>query len=343
MKNYTQLKLNSAFVFACFSLIMLSSCGSYQYVGSTSDGIYSEDEPEYVVIEDVSYQEEPNSNYYSNYFREKALEVESTEDVDPVFTDVDSYESQSNINSNQNAGWGDNSSQVNINVYDSGWNNWGWGYPYNGWNNWGWNRPFGWNYGYGWNNWGWNSWGWNNWGWNNWGWNSGFYGGYYGGLHPFYGYGYGFYGNPYYGYNGFRNNYAYSTSRRGSSNGYLNRNYAPNSRSSSLLNRRGSTTSNGTRVNSQPRGRTESSTRPRVNNSSNQPRTSSPRYNTPRKNTPRTSTPRTSTPRTSTPRSSTPRATTPRSSTPRSYSTPRSNSSYSSPRSSSSSSSRRPR
>lgn len=333
MKNYTQLKLNSAFVFACFSLIMLSSCGSYQYVGSTSDGIYSEDEPEYVVIEDVSYQEEPNSNYYSNYFREKALEVESTEDVDPVFTDVDSYESQSNINSNQNAGWGDNSSQVNINVYDSGWNNWGWGYPYNGWNNWGWNRPFGWNYGYG----------WNSWGWNNWGWNSGFYGGYYGGLHPFYGYGYGFYGNPYYGYNGFRNNYAYSTSRRGSSNGYLNRNYAPNSRSSSLLNRRGSTTSNGTRVNSQPRGRTESSTRPRVNNSSNQPRTSSPRYNTPRKNTPRTSTPRTSTPRTSTPRSSTPRATTPRSSTPRSYSTPRSNSSYSSPRSSSSSSSRRPR
>jgi hypothetical protein len=251
MKNYTQLKLNSAFVFACFSLIMLSSCGSYQYVGSTSDGIYSEDEPEYVVIEDVSYQEESNSNYYSNYFKEKALEVEGTEDVNPVFTDVDSYESQSNVNSNQNAGWGDNSSQVNITVYDNGWNNWGYGYANYGWNNWGygynsfgWNRPYGWNYGYG---------------WNNWGWNSGFYGGYYGGFYPNYGYGYGYYGNPYYGYNGYRNNYAYNNTRRGSGNGYLNRNYNSNSRNNnnSVLSRRSSTNSNGTRVSTQPRGRTE--------------------------------------------------------------------------------------
>lgn len=315
MKNSILFGFKPLLVIAVISLFTLNSCGSYQYV-STTDGIYDDDEPGYTVIEEVEETEASTPNYYGNYFKGKAIESEGiiTEEEE-IFTEVDSYESTSN-NESSNAGWGENSSDVVINVYNNGWNNYGWNNPYSfyGPNLWGWNSYRGYNrYANG----------WNNWGWNNWACNIGFYGGW---NFPNYGYGYGYnygyYGNPYnsYGFNNYNRygrNYAYNNYRRNSlNNSYFNRNSALNSRLSNSRLRRN--TSNGTRVNSTPRTK-NSSVRPRTNTS--KPRTVRPRTNT--------SQPRSVRPRTSSPRSSTPRNNT--YSSPR----PRSNNSYSSPRTSS--------
>ena len=323
MKKYTFIKAKTVTLVTLLALF-LSSCGSYQYVGSTSDGIYGEDESKgYTVIEDAPETTEASSDYYSNYFREKGLDAEEVTEEEEVFTDVDSYSSNTEQQVTNNSGWGEGSSNVTINVYNNGWNNWGWNSPYYGrygWNNWGYNS---WGYqNIGWNNWGWSNWGWNNnwnhYGWNNWGWNGGFYNGW---NNPYYSY----YGNGY--YNGYRRGYAYNNSRRGSyRSSYLGKNaYSSRSRLGTKTPRT-----------SKPRVKNTPRTRPRANS----PRTSQPRTK-PRAVKPRRS-PRASSPRTSTPRSSSPRSySTPRSSSPRSYSTPRSSSSSS--RGTSRSSSRRPR
>ena len=148
-------KINSLLYFFMISFFVFS-CGSYQYVGIYEDGIYSDD--------DSSNQNSSlNTNdYYTDYFKGKAIEYESND----FFTDVESYTGNYNNAENfysENAGWGQNNDpNVVINIQTRpdygmfwGWNNWRW-------NNWGWNN-------WGWNNWGWNNWGWNNWGWNNWG------------------------------------------------------------------------------------------------------------------------------------------------------------------------------
>ena len=138
-------KINSLLYFFMISFFVFS-CGSYQYVGIYEDGIYSDD--------DSSNQNSSlNTNdYYTDYFKGKAIEYESND----FFTDVESYTGNYNNAENfysENAGWGQNNDpNVVINIqtrpdYGMFW----------GWNNWRWN------------NWGWNNWGWNNWGWNNWG------------------------------------------------------------------------------------------------------------------------------------------------------------------------------
>ncbi|TCK66625.1 hypothetical protein DFQ05_1895 [Winogradskyella wandonensis] len=209
-KKYTPFMLLGA-------LIMLTSCGSYQYVGYDNDGIYSSDE---VVVEvEQAATNRTNSNYYANYFADQVTDAQlAQEETDEVFTDIDSYTS-GNVANNEveiiedYGGWGQVNDRVVINYYDNGWNNWGWG-----WDPWLWNGGFGWgwnNWGWGWNRWnrwgglgfGW-GWGWNDpwlwnggfgWGWNNyWGWNNGFY----------------------------RNNLAFNRSRRGA----YNRDLALNSR-----------------------------------------------------------------------------------------------------------------
>ena len=213
-------------------LFVMMSCGSYQYVGVESDGIYGEPEmrvnPQQREDAVVEMPNENNSDYYQNYFRNKALEYDAMIENSAIFTDVDSYNSDGYVENdsipaaNQNyGGWGQNSNSVTINYIDNGWNNWGW-------NNWGWNY-YGWNdFYYPWNTW--NNWGWNNW---NWGWNDPFwYSPYYGNFYAgwgFYGY-YPYYSNyyrypysyryPYYGY-GYRDRYysrrpSFSATRRGS-------------------------------------------------------------------------------------------------------------------------------
>ena len=159
MKLFTFLsnKLN-AFT-AIIAAIALTSCGSYQYVGQTNDGIYETSDAygqQTVVIEEGNNND--NNDYYTNYFREKALEAEAYDNNNnEIFTDIDTYEGTYSDTTAvvQKAGWGDSNDQVVINVYNDvysnqiaryGWNNWGWnswGMTPWGWNSWRWNRPWG--------------------------------------------------------------------------------------------------------------------------------------------------------------------------------------------------------
>ncbi|MBO6534382.1 MAG: hypothetical protein JJ967_15200, partial [Muricauda sp.] len=154
--------------------LFMASCGSYQQASYYDDGIYTPNN-RVVSVEKRNAQaervEQQENNIYGDYFGDKANEYGEILDSE-VFTDVDSYSSQTqndtipygeqtdyfayNNNYNGNPGWGDNPSNISINVYD---NSWGWG----------WNDPWLWNGGWGWNaGWG---WGWNNpWRWNRWGW-----------------------------------------------------------------------------------------------------------------------------------------------------------------------------
>ena len=182
------------------SFLMLSSCGSFQYVGYDNDGIYNSEEVT-VDVERASNSRE-GSEFYSNYFSLESQQMQDISEENEIFTDVDSYNSGNAVNQQvqeipgNNAGWGQVNDQIVVNIHNNGWNNWGWGFQdpwlFNGgfgWNNWGWNG-FGWNRWNRWNRWGgqgfglcWNNWGWNQgfgwnggFGWNNLGWNNGFHG-----------------------------------------------------------------------------------------------------------------------------------------------------------------------
>lgn len=304
----------------------LASCSSYQYVGQNTDGIYGGDQnkTEADVVE-ADVEQSNDNTYYKNYFKNTAKEMESN-GQDDVFVDIDAYEgtySDETVDvdrvSTGYAGWGENSTEVSINVYNTGFNNY-WHRPYYGWSNWGWSRPYyGWNIGFG-------------------------YGYGYGGFYnpyiysPYYGYG----GHPYYGhyygnYGYGRNGVAYSGSRRG---GVYGRTSVLGRRVQSNAGIR--TNTSRVRTTATPRVRANSTAKPRVRSTTPRVRTTTPRVrpSAPRTSTPRTTTPRSSKPRvkSTTPRRSTPRATTPRRSTPR-MTTPRSSSPrMSTPRSSGSSS-----
>jgi len=210
--------------------LFLASCGSYQQASYyDNDGIYS-DEAQRVAVErhpqPARQQATDKNNVYGEYFGQKADEYGEILDSE-IFTDVDSYSgvAQDSLSAdtepdyyydpnntyNGYGGWGDNATDVTVNVYDNwGWGGlgFGWGYPWYYNTYWGWGYPYSYYGGY----YGWNSWAW---GWNShyWGY-PGYWGGYYG--YPYYGYSY--YGYPYYhygrGYYGY-GKYAYSRSRRG--------------------------------------------------------------------------------------------------------------------------------
>lgn len=281
--NYLQTKLP---VLAIFGLALgMTSCGSYQYVGQNSDGIYGEENRQVEAVPEKT-QEANNNNYYKNYFKEKSLEMEAS-DENEVFVDIDSYQGNYSDEANQEEGygaWGENGTEVTVNVYDNGWgfyNNWN--RPFWGWNRWGWNRNFvGWNGGF-----------WNG----GFGWNSGFYNSFW--CPPYYGYAfnglpqyYGYYGR----YNSFRNDLAYNNTRRGGlSRTTLNRRNTAyrNNNSTRIRTTRSNTRNNTSGLNSTRRVRANSSsnntTRPQIkrtrNNSSSAPtRPSKPRV----KSTPRT-------------------------------------------------------
>ena len=230
MKFTTILQLLKSAFLALIGFTFFASCGSYQYVGMSEDGIYgtSESAPKEVVYKDDNSNSTQENSYYSDYFKGKANEYNS--DEAEVFTDIDSYsgtydDSSENSNEDAYAGWGQNNDSqlvINIQTRPSFWG-FGWGRPfYNPW---------------GWNNFGWNG-GWNNWGYVNYGfWDPFFYNSW---NTPFLGYGHG----PYFYYGPYRSrNVAYI-------NGYRNsRNRTSSYRTTSLANRSALSTVSRTRSN----------------------------------------------------------------------------------------------
>lgn len=303
LKNYSKLKIS--FFVALSLTFVLVSCGSYQYVGYDNDGIYNDDVSEEVVyVEDNSSN---NSNYYKNYFSEKAQEYEDIIAENEIFTDIDSYEGsyedieQDSIQTNEYedyrvgyAGWGQENSDVTINIYNDnfGYNYW-WYRPYRF--GWSWYRPYSWSFG-------WSYWNYP-YAYNSW-WAPHYYGGYY--YNPYY-YGYGYssvYSRRHVAYNAGRRGTPYLNSRtsrntrtitRSTRNSIQTKRY---SRSNSTISRNNSTIrrNNSTiRRNSTTIRNNRSTTSPK-SNSTIKRSTTTPRVNTPSRSRSYNSNIRTSTP-----------------------------------------------
>lgn len=216
---------NRATTFSIVSLLGLLtvSCGSYQ--GSSyydSDGIYNAAAPvatEAPVAQKTENTTNASADAYREYFNRKAEEIDDLPDNSMYFTDIDAYSSTPQDTTDVEtsldydyvdgyAGWGQNATDVTVNVYN--------------------NSPY---YGYGWGGyWGYSPYRYS--GWYSPYWSAGWYSpywygyspyGYYGGYSPYYGYGYyggyyGYYGGGYYNHHPYyrRNNVAYANGRRGS-------------------------------------------------------------------------------------------------------------------------------
>ncbi|MFN4761532.1 hypothetical protein ACKGJN_00250 [Gillisia sp. Q332] len=238
------------FFIAPVSFLLLASCGSYEYSGYESDGIYGETNRVYQEHEQYATQDS-NSSYYKNLFSEEAALYGEVLGEGAIFTDVEGYSSTGDYdpsNANQsnyqggNAPWGEDPDQYTINFYNSGFYSgfynpyWGggiyafdpyWGPAYYG--------PGFYGPGY----------------WGPWGIGSrGFYRGHFGfgfgfAVHPFIYGGYGYY-NPYnfhgYRYSNYRNNIAYNTGRRNSVSNFRN-NRVENLRNATSLSDRGRSSS----------------------------------------------------------------------------------------------------
>ena len=145
MKKYTALTSNMNKSMALLALLFIAtSCGTYQNkTFYENDGIYASSSN----IDRKEEVAQPNSvgESYQSYFRTRRMELE-----DEVVTDVENYSSVDTTQTNyaRQGSWGDNSSDVIVNVYD---NSWAWGGA--GWGGgWGWNSWYGpgWGWGWGW-------------------------------------------------------------------------------------------------------------------------------------------------------------------------------------------------
>lgn len=207
-KTYLYRKL--PFFVALSLLFGVASCGSYQYAGYDSDGIYGSESP----MTPVYYEEIPsnNSSYYKEYFGQKSQEFGYiAQDDNVIFTNIDDYQGSYTDEHGEiqyqdgYAGWGQQSDGIDVNIY---YNNLGW-YPYG---RYGFYSPY------------------RHWGYFGWGYSSfynpfypfGFYNYGYAGYYPYYGYSYYpyYYGNRYphyYGsyYGNYYGNVSYTNSRRG--------------------------------------------------------------------------------------------------------------------------------
>jgi len=246
IRNYDLQKKAILFVAPMF-LLLLASCGSYQYSGY-EDGIYGDSEQQRTTSEEPSQyannNQDQGNTYYKNLFSEKSKFYGQMAD-NIVFTDVESYssaeggeeeiyyEDQQTYNSGR-APWGEDPDQYTVNIYNNGfyggfynpwrWNRFGYGYGFGGY----WNDPFFWDPFYGPGYWGggFGPWGggfgpWGGGGFGpRWGWGNRFgfgfgFGGFYNGFWRG-----GFVNNPYYWS---RNNYrdiAYNSGRRASYSDY---------------------------------------------------------------------------------------------------------------------------
>jgi hypothetical protein len=229
------------FKIAALLFCILSSCGSYQYVGMYDDGIYDSSLDRNNSYTYDSSTDQINNSYYEDYFKGKAIELNQAENLTSTTSEKNDYNSQNSSEESSYAGWGQNvDSNIIINIrtrpsYGMYW----------GWNNWGWN------------NWGWNNWGWNNWRWNNWG-------------YPIYGFYDPYFSNSWFVHTG---GYSYFGPNRGPSyaliNGYRNQSYLNSGyRSASISSRSAMGTVTKFRTsNTRTSARTYKTTQ--VNNSSN--------------------------------------------------------------------------
>jgi len=280
---YFFLKKQLPLLLAVGFALILSACGTYNnYPQGETDGIYASEKAtaEAEVEESVD-----KSNYYKQYFQSKEKAYDELQEGD-IFTDVDAYSTRESMDNEgyvvteeaeyENEGWGNESANVEVNIY--GGNQFGFGYGYRPFwhgNAWGspWYRPF-WNIGFGW------GWGYYGWGYSNYCW-----GGYYAPFYNNYDYG------NYYGGYGHQNSYAYNRGRR-SGDSYAGRSArtrgrvgSKSSRGRSAYNRSGVSSRNRStvgrsrssvsrpNVNSRPSSRPNSSvnsrpssTKPRINN-----------------------------------------------------------------------------
>ena len=224
------------FKIAALLFCILSSCGSYQYVGMYDDGIYDSSLDRNNSYTYDSSSDQINNSYYEDYFKGKAIELNQGEDLTSTISEKNDYNSQNSSEESSYAGWGQNvDSNIIINIRT---------------------RP---SYGmyWGWNNWGWNNWGWNNWRWNNWG-------------YPIYGFYDPYFSNSWFVHTG---GYSYFGPNRGPSyaliNGYRNQSYLNSGyRSASISSRSAMGTVTKFRTsNTRTSARTYKTTQ--VNNSSN--------------------------------------------------------------------------
>jgi hypothetical protein len=258
--------------FIGFLSILLYSCGSYQNSSYyDSDGIYGNTDTRTIVRTTERVVETNPNTPYKEYFNSLQNNNQPTE----IFTDVDSYGNYDTVNDSIQvtnsgySGWGSNPQDINVTVYDNGWNNW-YGSNWYG-SNWG--------FGFGFNNW-YGAWGYPYYGWEypSYGWS-----------YPYYGWGYPSYGytNNYYTYNPGRRGSSYSN-RVNTNRNYSSRNYSQNQintvsrnnnstnfrrNSSTNLNRTAPTFTRGTQ--SQTRNNSTNPVRTRVNTNTNTTRSES--------------------------------------------------------------------
>ena len=121
MQLYNYLKPKMQFIGTLVMAFAMFSCGSYQYAGYENDSIYGDSER---IVEYVN--DEPaadNSQYYKNYFKEKTEQYAAiTDGNDVIFTDIDSYEGDyveenDTLYYDNYAGWGEDNTDVTINIY----------------------------------------------------------------------------------------------------------------------------------------------------------------------------------------------------------------------------------
>lgn len=251
IRNYDLHKKAILFVAPMF-LLLLASCGSYQYSGY-EDGIYGDSNQQPLPAEEptqyANNNQDQGNTYYKNLFSEKSEFYGQMAD-NIVFTDVESYSSAGGNENEEEiyyenqqgyaggqAPWGEDPDQYTVNIYNNGfhggmynpwrWNRFGYGFGHGGFGYGGyWGNPF-FNpyYGGGFSPWG----GGFSYG-PSWGWGNRFgYG---------YGYGYGRFHNPYWGrgfvnnpFYGAGNNYrdvAYNSGRRASYSDYGSNNRRDN-------------------------------------------------------------------------------------------------------------------
>ncbi len=251
MKDNNKFKNKFQLLFFSLTIFILVSCGSYQPSSYDDDGIYSSASVHKENSKNITVSN--NAKYYESVFSEPIIDYGQDDNNSEIFTDVDSYNSQSNTISPASTiesygSWEDSDDNVTINVYSSP-------QPFYS-SYWGWNNSF---YNTSWGIYG-SSWGW-----------------------PYYGVpfgGYAYYGNPYYVGNFYRN-YGYAYGRRGyASNAYYRRGYygKRSTYGSSTIYRRGRL--NGVYKNSPFRVSNQSRSRAYKGNSKNiQKRTSGLRSN----------------------------------------------------------------
>ncbi|MFA7444907.1 MAG: hypothetical protein WCY89_03110 [Flavobacteriaceae bacterium] len=273
--NFIKSKITLSVLYVAVGFLVVS-CGSYSNSSYyDNDGIYSgSNTAQRVELPEVTENQVAESRYFSqfqddDYFQE-------TDEPIGIFTDVDAYYGDESYSGGY-AGWGNETSNINVNVYGGSY--WGW----NGWygSYWGW-RPY----------WGWSSWYYPSYYWSwNWGigWNYGWYSPYYyGGYYPYYGY---YYNNQAAYSGGPRNTYGTRSDYRGSTrnaavnssrsayevrgrNNQINNNTRSSTRFStrnSTLNQgsRNSTLNNNTRSNSNTRGTINTGRNTNINQNSN--------------------------------------------------------------------------